>query len=267
MNMNYALKNIVALSLAAFVSSAAQATSLADFEAFNIRNHNGSITTPWDGNLSILENAAGDGFSATTPDSGQKVGYGTHAFDGMQVNQLQSVTFTRDPGSVDKLPYINLWVSDGVAGNYAILSLGGDYRGDDFSTGTQNWLLYEYNTANNIDWLFSGGTNTLVGHQIKHNGSLINLADINSGVTLSSPSGSYPSYVGTGAPRGGYGLNIIFGDTAANYLGAMNISDLTVTHNGTEYCASNAVPDQGSTLALFGFALVGVLSLRRRFSK
>lgn len=126
-----------------------------DFEGFYIRNNDGSITAPWDADMSIIENAAGDGFSASTPRSGQKVGYGTSAFDGMQINPFDTVDFTKLSGKDGIVPYLNMWVTDGT--HYAIISSENDYRGTDFQA-RQEWKIFEYDTMAGLDWLFDSGT-------------------------------------------------------------------------------------------------------------
>lgn len=262
------LKSISTAAVAVALTASSFAIT-ADFEAFNIRNNNGdggTIVAPWDGDMSIVENAAGDGFSAMTPRAGQKVGYGTSALDGLQVNKLQSVNFTKVSGALGKLPYLNLWVKDTVTELYGIIALGGDFRGVDFASGMQDWLLYEYDTTvGNIDWLFDGGASSLVGHGIRHDGTQINLSELSNDLIFADPGSPYPNGVGTGAPRGGHGLNIIFGDTQANYVGEMEIKDLTFTYDGNEYRAG--VPDTGSTAALLVLGFAALVGYRRKLSR
>jgi hypothetical protein len=244
---------IVGMILAA--CGLAQATGI-EFNTFNIRNHNGTIAAPWDSNMSITENSAGDGFSAVTPDSGQKVGYGTSFFDNQPVNKLSSVTFTKNSG-IANIPYLNLWVTDGT--HYAILAATGDYRGNNFATTATAWALYEY--AGSIDWLFKG-TGGTASPIVNYPGGF-NLTDLNDNIVFADPGSPYPSYVSTGAPRGGDGFNVVFGDTQANYVGAFSISDLSVTYDGTTYDAGS-VPDAGSSLMLLGMALTGLSVVARR---
>lgn len=262
--MRFTLK----LVSAAFALLSVASVSAVDFEAFNIRNHDGSILAPWDGDLMIVENGAGDGFAAQTPRSGQKVGYGTSAFDGLQVNKLTGIDFNKVSGAANKLPYINLWVTNGV--EFGILALGGDFRGVDFLSGAQDWLLYEFNNANPIDWLFSSGTGSLVGngHAIRKDGNQINLSDLGDDIVFADPGSPYPGYVGTGAPRNGNGINIIFGDTQANYVGNMEIDAVTVGYDGETYRAGNApVPDSGTNVLFLSAGLLGLLAFRRRFAR
>jgi hypothetical protein len=238
----------------------AQATEI-EFNTFNIRNSNAggaTIAAPWDSDMSITENASGDGFSAVTPQAGQKVGYGTSYFNGQQVNKLNSVTFTKNSG-IANIPYLNLWVTDGT--HYAILAATGDYRGNNFATTATAWALYEY--AGSIDWLFKGASGSGTANPWVGYPGGFDLTDLNNNIVFADPGNPYPSYVSTGAPRGGDGLNVVFGDTQANYVGAFSISDLSVTYDGTKYDAGN-VPDAGSSLMLLGMALTGLSVVARR---
>jgi hypothetical protein len=243
-------------------ASIANAT-IVEFDAFNIRNADSSITGPWDGDLDITENAEGDGFNAMTSQGGQKVGYGTNAFDGLQVNLLDSINFNIDPGSATgSYPYLNLWVTDGT--NYAVLSLGGDYRGNDLNGNISNWLLYEYDSGAGTDWLFTDtGYAVATNHRITKGGDSVTLSEFADTVFLADPGDPYPSYVTSGAPRGGYGLNLLYGDTAANYVGGMVISDLTVGFDGQEYQAGIAVPEP-SAFALLGLGMLMLLGSARK---
>lgn len=254
MNRYFAICSAVVLFAAS--NSAALAIDI-DFGTFNIRNTNGTIVAPWDSDLSILENAAGDGFAAETPQSGQKVGYGTNTFDGLQVNQFETVNFTKISGKENIVPYLNVWVTDGT--NYAIISSENDYRGTNFST-RQEWKIFEYDTTASLDWLFDSGAGARDSAQyLTLNGARVTLADISDSITLVDPGTPYPAYVNTGAPRGGHGFNVIFGDTQSNYVGSYHISDLSIDFNGQTY---NAVPEPG-TLALLAFAGLTALAVAR----
>jgi hypothetical protein len=66
------------------------------------------------------------------------------------------------------------------------------------------------------------------------------LGALGDNIVIGSPSVFGPPNIGTGAPRGGYGLNLIWGDTQANFLQPVGqIKDLTVTVSGPTYPASN----------------------------
>ncbi len=243
-----------------------QAAVEVEFEAFNIRNHNGTIVSPWDSTMFIEENAAGNGFTASTPLSGQKVGYGTDAFDGVQLNAFDTVDFSFTEITAGVVPYLNFWVTDGT--NYAIISSENVYLGEDFST-RQLWKVFEYEDVSSLGWLLGADDEDVARDSAGYltlNGVRVTLADFANSVVLGSPTDPYPSYAGTGAPRAGYGFNIIVGDTAANYAEsqAYVVSDLTVTVDGVEYVAANSVPEP-ATLAIWGtLSGLGLIATRRR---
>jgi len=259
------MKKCMILGLALLAGSVAQAATV-DFHAFNIRNHNpgGTIVPPWDTDMSIIENAAGDGFSAMTPRSGQKVGYGTNAFDGCELNDLVSVDWTKVSGAAN-VSYLNIWVTDGT--NYAVISSENDYRGTDFATRDQ-WKIFEYGPTSGFDWLFDAGVGSRSGSQyLQLNGSNATLADISDDVKIYAGPVGPTAGVGTGAPRGGYGFNLIYGDTASNFVGAYHLENLTVTLNkgaGPEVFAASAPVPEPATISLLLMGLGGLAARARR---
>lgn len=259
------MKKSMILGLALLAGSVAQAATV-DFHAFNIRNHNpgGTIVPPWDTDMSIIENAAGDGFSAMTPRSGQKVGYGTNAFDGCELNDLVSVDWTKVSGAAN-VSYLNIWVTDGT--NYAVISSENDYRGTDFATRDQ-WKIFEYGPTSGFDWLFDAGVGSRSGSQyLQLNGSNATLADISDDVKIYAGPVGPTAGVGTGAPRGGYGFNLIYGDTASNFVGAYHLENLTVTLNkgaGPEVFAASAPVPEPATISLLLMGLGGLAARARR---
>ncbi|MCA9424406.1 MAG: PEP-CTERM sorting domain-containing protein, partial [Candidatus Omnitrophica bacterium] len=261
--MNFVSKTLGALSLAILaltITGGPANAVLVDFEEFFIRNHNpgGTITPPWDSDMGIVENAAGDGFSAWTPRSGQKVGYGTGLFDGMQLNQLCTVDWDRTGGITTIVSYLNIWVTDGV--NYAVISSEDDYRGTDFQT-RDSWKIFEYSLGG-FDWLFDSGTGGRSGSQyLTLNGSNATLADISDSVLVyAGPVGPTPG-VGTGAPRAGYGFNLIWGDTQSNYTAQQSLNNLSVTwkdgSGGMTTYEAGEVPEP-ATMALIGSGLAAM---------
>lgn len=244
------LTALAAVSL--LLTSGAQAAP-ADFHTFNIRNNDGSTSAPWDADLMITENGDGDGFSAATPRSGQKVGYGTNAYDGLQLNQLATVTWDKVSGKDGVVPYLNIWVTDGV--NYAIISSENDYRGTDFST-RQDWKVFEYDPGVDLDWLFDSGDGARDGQYLTLDAVKVTLADLSDDIKIfaGQPFGS-PG-IGSGAPQGGYGFNIIMGDTQSNYVGNYEIDNLQVTFR-------QAVPEP-APLAVLGFGLLSLAMARKR---
>ncbi|XQW85292.1 PEP-CTERM sorting domain-containing protein [Thalassotalea piscium] len=234
--------------------------NIINFDTFKIRNNNGTTTSPYDADIVITENAAGDGFYAETPLGGQKVGYGTNAFDGMQINQFTTVNWTTNTSATGAHPYLNMWVTDGS--NYAVIASENAYMGTNFQT-RQEWKIYEFGPTGNFDWLFDSGTGSRTAGYLQRNGIKVTLADFSNNITLYSGPVGTTSGVGAGAPRGGYGFNVLFGDTQSNFIGSYFIENLTVAVGQTDYEAGNltTVPEP-TTLAIFALGLMG-LSIRR----
>ncbi len=221
-----------------------------DFQTFYIRNNNSvplpqRIMAPWDSDIVLTENAEGDGFTARTPQGGQKVGYGTNAFDGMQINQLATVNWDRVSGMSNGaiVSYLNIWVTDGT--NYAIIASENDYRGTNFAT-RQEWKVFEYSgpaVAPNLNWLFDSGTGSRDGAgYLTLNGVRVTLSQLSDNITIMDPGSPYPTYVGSGAPRGGFGFNLIWGDTQSNFTAGTipnQLENLSIKIDGNTYQAVN----------------------------
>lgn len=279
------MKKSLVLGLALVVGGSAQAAQIVDFEAFYIRNNNSvpmpdRINSPWDADLYVQENAGGDGFVASTPQGGQKVGYGTSAFDGFQLNDLNTVNWAKLSGPANLTAYLNIWVTDNN-GNYAVISSENDYRNTPFGT-REEWKIFEYGgTAfsdvdpnNNFNWLFDSGTGGRDASQYLTNSgspgilrvSLSELSD-NIEVFAGMPFGS-PG-VGSGAPQGGFGFNIIWGDTAANFTNGnpYEVDNVTVKWNSVDYAAGAVVPiPAAAPLGLLGMGLIGLVRKLRKKS-
>ena len=211
-----------------------------DFTTQYIRNSNATIKAPWDTDIILSENEPGDGFSYGTPLGGQKVGYGTKFFDGYKINSISSVNWNLISGNPGIGPYLNIWVTDGL-GNYAIIASENQYRGTDFATRNE-WKIFEFGTSTtNLNWLFDGGTAARDGAQyLTLNGVRITLSQLSNRIIIGDP-GVYPApNVGTGAPRGGYGFSLIWGDTQSNFTQKNGqIGSLTVSSGGTVHVAAD----------------------------
>lgn len=223
-----------------FTAACAIVNAGPDFFTFYIRNTDGTIVSPWDSDLVLSENALGDGYTFATPRTGQKVGYGTSFFDGTKLNTLESVNWNAVSGmNGGIITYLNIWVHD-ASGNYAIIASENIYPGTDFLARTE-WKVFEFGPTSSLDWLFPGGGATRVNQYILRNGSNATLADFGDDVVIGSPT-SFPQVgVGTGAPRGGFGLNLIWGDTQSNFTQPVigQISNLTLTVAGMTFTAAN----------------------------
>ena len=254
------------LAFVAFSFSINATANIIDFETFKIRNNNGTTTSPYDADLEITENAAGDGFHAITPRGGQKVGYGTNALDGMQLNQFNTVDWTTDDNATGAHPYLNMWVTDGS--NYAVIASENAYMGTDFQT-RQEWKIFEFGPSGSFDWLLNSGTGSRTGAEyLQKDGINVSLSDFSNDIKLYSGPVGVTTGVGTGAPRGGFGFNVIFGDTAANFTQGAGyfIENLTVSVGQTDYQAGNlATVSEPSTLAILALSMLGLTA--RRFTK
>jgi hypothetical protein len=215
------------------------------FNPFIIRTI-GSPTTP----LTITDVA---GVVTTNVDeSGEKTGYGTSAFDGQTIGALTAVSYTRvDAGPKD--PYLNIWITNGVksaviapvvgmngSGNYTSNNING------VNLQTLGFNIYETDFSD-LSWLGVAGA-TRVNAALIAGGNAVTLSQI-AGLTIQDP-GSYSGFVGTGAPKNGTGLNLIFGDTQGNFAQPL------------PYIISNVAVPEPTTLTALGAA--SVLGFRRR---
>lgn len=217
----FSWKNISILSAVAgalafgTVVTPASADSV-EWTPFVIRNSSTGDIAP-----TIVEDADGNGVTATIALEGQKAGYGTAAYDGVKVSALKNVTYTRrDSG--DKQVYVNIWVTDGT--NYAVITprtvqanTGGYVTSEVNGMDLQSlgFGVYETNVSS-LDWMFAGAQRLANASLLKADGSVVTLADIGH-LTIDDPGTYGGPGIGGGAPKANLGFNLIFGDTENNH--------------------------------------------------
>ena len=210
------------------------------------------------------EYADGTGMSASTPVGGQKILYGTEYFNGWALSDIASIQFTYEAKDGIGRPYSNLVITDGL-GSYGVISSRN--RVSSRTTYEDNGEKYfveqcQYNFSVNNSYGFS--FYEPYGASAWSHGDILDWDDISSwyilGAGESRPLSS--GEVTAGYARGPieHGLNLIWGDSKSNYLGDIEIYDVSViTTSGDEYVAgTSTVPAPGAILlAGLGTACVG----------
>jgi len=254
------------------ISSTASATTVIGFDAAAYRPSN-------DGTLEFgtaTEYVTEDGMFASTPKAGQKTLYGTEYFDGWSLSDIGNIQYTCKRVEGVARPYTNAVITDG-SGHYGVISSqGGTQLGSTVVVGT---IEVEGVTKNVIeehyrfDFADNSG-NQLYGFRFYEPnpdswsgqpawwGSGVNIvwSDISSwdllGIGDTRPLNSGEAALGY--PRGpvDHGLSIVWGDSANNYLGDMDIYDVTVYDAlGEDYVAGVPEPATMALLALGGLLI------------
>jgi hypothetical protein len=242
---------MIVLCVVAVVGLASTAAHAAvNWDAFVIRNAN-SGTTP-----SIVEDPDGDGVTTTIDLAGEKTGYGTKDFNGRHLSDIISLSYNRiDQG--DRFAYFNVWATDGT--HYANLALANSPDSGHSNVNGLNWATlntYVYDTnLGDLTWMLPGAKIGTNGVTLVHaDGTPITLAEIGA-LTINSPS-TFDPPIGTGAPKNGDGINIVFGDTQSNFLNAYEIDDVSI----------DSVPEPATIIiwSLLGGLGVAVAHCRRK---
>lgn len=247
--------SVLAAAVAALgVALVTPASAAVEWEAFVIRQAN---TQPAATPVTIVEDVDGNGATTLIDEGGEKTGYGTSFFDGQTLSSIPSVSYDRiDPGT--KYPYVNVWITDGT--NYAVIAPGVVQNGGGVTTSNVNGLdfqslgmtIYETNFTGPgaLNWLYPNAQRVNQA-LLKADNTPVTIAEI--GSLLVGDPGVYPNPpVGTGAPKNGTGLNLIFGDTQSNFDQAI------------AYQIDNVVVPEPAAFGLLGIGAAAMLLRRRR---
>jgi len=216
----------------------------------------------------IVEYADGTGVNTNVPKAGQKVYYGTDYFNGWSLSDIAYIDFTYKRPNGGNNPYTNIVITDG-SGNFGVISSQGGY--------VLSETIDDQYTERAMRYYFAGNSgNQAYGFRFYEpspdtgswgHGTNLVWSDIAGwsllGVGAQRPISSGESAADFGDPRApvDHALAIMWGDSAANYLGIRDIYNVSVVDSaGTEYVV---VPVPAAViLGIFGLSVAG-LKLRK----
>lgn len=244
---------VAAGALATFAFAPSAEADNVTFGGFVIRETPGSSTQVAD-SLSYTSNS----MTVVIDEGNEKAGYGTSYFDGMLLSSVIGVSYNRDDLGTGEI-YSNIWVTDGT--NYATIApaIGmdstGNYTGGSDINGLNiqslGFNIHEFNSPN-FDWLVPGAKRVSQA-LLNADNSVITVADIGHLTVFGNT-----TFGGGGAAKGGYGFNLVFGDTQNNHVNG----NVPYRISGANAYAITVVPTPSA--ALGGLALMGIAGLRRR---
>ncbi len=238
---------IVTMILA--VAGAAMADTIIELDPVQLRD--GDVTGQFG---TITEYANGNGVSVQTTEAGQKVYYGTDYFGDVALSGLDYIEFTYRTGEGGSTPYTNVVITDGTNQGIIYAAPTELWSTTDGNGVTARVRCVYANNSSGFRFFEPSPDSAPYSH-----GQTIYWSDVATWDILDTATTPRSLSSGeAGEARGpvDHGIAILWGDSAANYLGSREIFDVAIYSNGEAHVPE---PATMSLLALGGIAL-----LRRR---